>query len=64
MNTLVLKKEEILDSFHSGREVLLDLAKWANAGMCESIVIEDISYSLQSAIIGRNRVLLNLLRKE
>ena len=64
MSTLVIKEEDVLDKFKKGRQILLDLAKWDKTTEYESIVIDDVHYSLVSASLGRNRVLLDVRRKE
>jgi hypothetical protein len=60
----VIRQEDVLDKFKKGRQILLDLAKFDKTTKYMSIVIDDVHYSLVSASLGRNRVLLNLRRKE
>lgn len=64
MKMLALKGNEILDRFHEGRAILLELANWSRVAECDYVVIDDIPYKLGQASFGRSRVLVDLLRKE
>jgi len=61
---LVIREKDVLDKFNKGRQILLELAKWDKTTEYKSIVIDDVHYTLVSASLGRNRVLLDLRRKE